>query len=100
MTLGKLIERFEDTLLPRTNKQIVWAPCVINHEGVFVPGSTLVPVNMAEFMAEAEAGCSILALSNLIQAYSTHNNLEKGLCVIKTNILNKSVEWTDIKVYT
>ena len=94
MTLGKLIERFEDTLLPRTNKQIVWAPCVINHEGVFVPGSTLVPANMAE------AACSHLTLSNLIQAYSTHNNLEKGLCVIKTKILNKSVEWTDIKVYT
>ena len=94
MTLGKLMERFEDTLLPRTNKQIVWVPCVINHEGVFVPGSTLVPANMAE------AGCSRLTLSNLIQAYNTHNNLEKGLCVIKTKILNKSVEWTDIKVYT
>ena len=86
MTLGKLIERFEDTLLPRTNKQIAWAACVINHEGVLVPGSTLVPANMAE--------------AGLIQAYSTHNNLEKGLCVIKTKILNKSVEWTDIKVYT
>ncbi|KAM7429177.1 hypothetical protein ABFA07_019948 [Porites harrisoni] len=47
----------------------------------------------------AEAGCSHLTLSNLIQAYSTHNNLEKGLCVIKTKILNKSVEWTDIKRY-
>ena len=95
MTLGKLIVRFENTLLPRTNKHIVWAACVINHEGVFVPGSTLVPANMAE------AACSHLTLlSNLIQAYSTHNNLEKGLCVIKTKILNKSVEWTDIKVYT
>ena len=90
MTLGKLIERFEDTLLPRTTKQIVWVACGINHEGVFVPGSTVVPANMAE------AGCSLL----LIQAYSTHNNLEKGLCVIKTKILNKSIEWTDIKVYT
>ena len=27
VTLGKLMERFADTLLPRTNKQIVWALC-------------------------------------------------------------------------
>ena len=29
----------------------MWASCGINHEGVFVPGSTVVPANMAE------AGC-------------------------------------------
>ena len=35
MTLGKLIERFENTLLPRTNKQIVWVPCDINRPRVY-----------------------------------------------------------------
>ena len=35
MTLGKLIVRFENTLLPRTNKQIVWVPCDINRPRVY-----------------------------------------------------------------
>ena len=80
MTLGKLIERFEDTiLLPRTTKQIVWVSCGRNHEVVFVPASTVLPANMVE----ARGSCT------LIQAYSTHNNLEKGLCVIKTKIVKQ-----------
>ena len=80
MTLGKLIERFENTLLPRTNKQIVWVACDINRPRVYCcPG-------------QYGGGGPNSSL--------THNGLEKGLCVIKTKILNKSIEWTDIKVYT
>ena len=80
MTLGKLIERFENTLLPRTNKQIVLAACGINRPRVYCcPG-------------QHGGGGSNSSL--------THNRLEKGLCVVKTKILIKSIEWTDIKIYT
>ena len=80
MTLGKLIERFDDTLLPRTNKQIVWVACDMKRPRVYCCPS------------QYGGGGPNSSL--------THNSVEKGLCVIKTKILNKSVEWTDIKVYT
>ena len=80
MTLGKLIVRFENTLLPRTNKQIVWVPCDINRPRVYC--------------------CPSQYGGGGANSSFTHNSVEKRLCVIKTKILNKSVEWTDIKVYT